>query len=73
MIHFHQLTHLSAIPEKYGDIMSISSVTDDKTAVHMLQCDSPARSRSPDPNIHVESEETNDISLIKVKIRVRPI
>lgn len=40
--------------------MSISSVTDVKTPVRMLQM-SPARSRSPNPEIRVEDEERNDI------------
>lgn len=41
--------------------MSISSVTDVKTPVRMLQCNSPARSRSPNPEIRVEGEEGNDL------------
>uniref|UniRef100_A0A336M9Y8 CSON012683 protein n=1 Tax=Culicoides sonorensis TaxID=179676 RepID=A0A336M9Y8_CULSO len=41
--------------------MSISSVTDVKTPIRMLQPNSPARSRSPNPEIRVEGQETNDI------------
>lgn len=43
--------------------MSISSVTDVKTPVQMLQCNSPARSRSPNPEIRVEGEEGNDLPM----------